>query len=89
MESYTVVLTRGTHVVAREVGESILTALTSDKKYITADIDILCDGFVRTGVHISTAHVVAVIPNADVEDSSDEIRFSSNVSSLRPVRQMR
>ena len=89
MDSYTLILTRGTHVVAREAGESILAALESGQKYVTVDIDMLCDGVVNSGVHIATAHVVAIVPNADNADADDEIRFAPNVSLLRSARDAR
>jgi hypothetical protein len=89
MESYTIVLTRGTHVVTPAAGEAILAAMARNEQVVTVDVDMLCDGFIRTGVHLATSHIVAVIPNVSAAAGSDEIRCAPNVSALRPLRQAR
>ncbi len=78
MESYTLVLTRGTHVVERRTGETILAALDAGERVVGVDLDILCDGFTRRGVRLATSHVIALIPNEDAVEV-DAIPSGANV----------
>jgi hypothetical protein len=89
MGSYTLVLTRGTHVVDRRAGLAILGALADRQPVVSIDVDLLCDGFVKRGVQIITSHVVALIPDDEADTVRDEIPFGPNVTPLRQIGQAR
>lgn len=86
MESYTLILTRGTHVVDRRAGDAILAALAEGAPVVSVDVDLRSDGFTQRGVQLATAHVVALIPNEDAGANDDAIPFGANVTALRPAR---
>ena len=86
MASYTLILSRGTHFVNETDGEAILTAIANSEPTVTVDLDMIGDGFLKRGVRLATAHVVAVIPNDDDEETDDQIPFGPNVTALRPQR---
>ena len=66
-----------------------MVALSNHEPVVTVDVDLICDGFVRRDVRLSTSHVIAVIPNVTDEAESDEIPFGPNVTPFRPLRQAR
>jgi hypothetical protein len=86
MISYTLILSRGTHVVSPAAAAAILDALASRAALVSIDIDLLCDGFIRPGVKLATSHVVALIPNESSVHETDEIPCGSNITALRRAR---
>jgi hypothetical protein len=82
MTSYTLILSTGTHYVDVPTGEAILSAIRDGAIVVTVDIDWVGDGFTRKNVHLSTAHIVALILNAEDADF-DEIPFGPNVAAFR------
>lgn len=89
MGSFTLILSRGTSFVCQEQGEAVLAAMAAGEPFVTVDVDLLGDGFVRRGVRLALTHVVAVVPNDEELETVDEIPYGPNVAAFRQRRAAR
>ncbi len=89
MASYTLLLSRGMHFVDEAGGQAILAALSEGDAFVTVDVDLIGDGFIRRGVRLSTSHIVAIIPNDEEAVSAEPVPFGPNVTALSRQRRAR
>jgi hypothetical protein len=76
---YSLILTKGTHLVDEGARRHVLTAIESGERVVEIPVDRYQDG-IATAATIVTAHVIAFFPL----DAEDDLVAAGNVTRLVP-----
>lgn len=67
MQTYTIFMTRGAHVVSEQDATQVLQAIANREPHVNVVSDIIGDGLCTHSVRLVTAHIVSVSANASAE----------------------
>jgi hypothetical protein len=82
---YTLILSKGTHLVSDDAAEGILEAIRSGEPLIRVDLDLFGRSAVRRETTIVTSHVVALTKNLPRE-SARQCSSPGNDATITPIQ---
>ena len=80
---FTLILTRGTHVITCEAATTVARAIEDGQKLVTIELDPFAGVERGRQTTLVTAHIVA-LAETDLPERSEQALANDNVRSLRP-----